>query len=308
MAISTWRLKNDDLLLIPQNQKNCLRQVLPEELGGGYSDIFQLDAGLSYIETHYTPNKDLSILSSSEPRMVVALSLKGQSYFANRYGDDLLFKQGYTSIAIVNNSVGERQYQAHKDISQLRLSLNKQWLDCYLGEDQSCRLFKRSSSQLLAHHPISVQGKIAAQHLLNKQVAPELQRIFMYAQALSFLTEELSGLYQAVTKFSPRDKAIALMAQDILQQEFQTPPSVAELAKRVGTNQCKLKKLFQHFFNTTPYAMLLDIRMNKAYQLLRANRCQISVAADLVGYSHANNFSVAFTKYFGFAPKVVAKQ
>ncbi|MFI3220487.1 MAG: helix-turn-helix domain-containing protein [Methylococcales bacterium] len=52
----------------------------------------------------------------------------------------------------------------------------------------------------------------------------------------------------------------------------------------------------------------MDIRMNKAYQLLKSSHCQVSVAADFVGYSHANNFSAAFVKYFGIAPKVIAKQ
>jgi AraC-like DNA-binding protein len=130
----------------------------------------------------------------------------------------------------------------------------------------------------------------------------------MHAQALSLLAAELNGLYQAEHKFTTRDKSIAYLAQEILQQEFQNPPSVAELAIRTGTNQCKLKKLFEHFFNSTPYGMLLDIRMNKAYQLLVSSRCQVSVAADAVGYNHANNFSVAFTRYFGITPKQLIKR
>lgn len=310
MTSSIWRVKNDDLPTTLQSAKNCLRQALPEELGTGYSDVFQLDADLSYIETHYAPNKNIAVLSTmqlAEPRMVVTLSLKGQSCFTHQHGDALLFKQGYTSIATVNNSIGERQYQAHQDITQLRLSLSKKWLDRYLGEARSERLFNHANTQLLTNKAITPQGRIAAQQLLSTQAAPELQRVFMHAQALSLLAAELNGLYQAEHKFTARDKAIAYLAQDILQQEYQNPPSVAELAIRTGTNQCKLKKLFEHFFNSTPYGMLLDIRMNKAYQLLVSSRCQVSVAADAVGYKHANNFSVAFTRYFGITPKQLIK-
>ena len=76
----------------------------------------------------------------------------------------------------------------------------------------------------------------------------------------------------------------------------------------MGTNQFKLKQLFHHFFTNTPYGLLLEIRMNNAYQLLETTECQVSVAADLVGYSHASNFSAAFMKHFGVSPKAVSKK
>jgi AraC family transcriptional regulator, transcriptional activator of the genes for pyochelin and ferripyochelin receptors len=314
-ASSRWRVKNDDLPAHFHAQKHCLHQSLPEELGVGYSDVFQLDTDLSYIETHYTPSKDLGVLSqidSHEPRMVVTLGLKGQSCFTGQRGEELVFNQGYTSIATFNASSGERQYQANQPVTQLRLSLSKKWLDRYFGETQSARLFNAEAMQLLKCQPISAQGMIAAKQLLTAKVAPEMRRVFMHAQAMSLLASELGGLCQeqpqVQKKFTERDKAIALLARDILQQEFQQPPSVPELAKRAGTNPFKLKRLFQHFFNNTPYGVVLDIRMNKAYELLASTRCQVSMAADFVGYSHANNFSVAFSNYFGVAPKVIARQ
>ncbi|MDD1630677.1 MAG: AraC family transcriptional regulator, partial [Methylococcaceae bacterium] len=104
------------------------------------------------------------------------------------------------------------------------------------------------------------------------------------------------------------DKDIAKLAQDILFNEFKNPPSVEALSKRVGTNQFKLKKMFHHFFNNTPYGLLLEIRMNNAYRLLESTRCHVSVAADFVGYSHASNFSAAFIRHFGISPKAISKK
>lgn len=310
-----WCIKNDDLPAHFHAQKHCVHQTLPDELGVGYSDIFQLDADLSVIETHYTPTKALGVLShidSQEPRMVVTLGLKGQSCFAGYRGEELIFNEGYASIATFNASVGERQYHANQSVTQLRLSLSKKWLDRYFGEQKAAQLFATKATQLLSCQPISGQGMLAAQQLLTANVMPEMRRVFMHAQAMSLLAAELSYLYQEKPKASmrvtARDKTIAQLARDILNDEFQNPPSVAELAKRVGTNQFKLKRLFQHFFNNTPYGVLLDSRMNKAYQLLASTRCQVSVAADFVGYSHANNFSAAFIKHFGIAPKIIAKQ
>ena len=61
-----WSTRSDDLPSKFQQHKNCLHQSLPEAAGVGHSNSFQLDEGLSYIETLYTPWKDLALLSHIE--------------------------------------------------------------------------------------------------------------------------------------------------------------------------------------------------------------------------------------------------
>jgi len=208
--------------------------------------------------------------------------------------------------------MGERQYQAHKPTMQLRFALNKNWLNRYFGEHKTNPLFNKSGIQLLSYRPISPQAICAAQQLLNCNESRETNRIFMHGQVMSLLAFELSHLCadkrRNSAEFNQKDAAIAKSARDILFREFKNPPSVEELSKRAGTNQFKLKKLFHHFFNNTPYGLLLEIRMNNAYQLLESGQCQVGVAADRVGYSHASNFSTAFIKHFGISPKAISKK
>jgi AraC-like DNA-binding protein len=307
-----WSISSDELQL--QRQKDCLHQPLPEDLGVGHSAIFQLDQGLSYIETSCTPSKDLTILSridEQEPRLMVTLGLKGQSRFVNNRGDELIFSEGYTSITAFQSSIGERQYQAHQSTMQLRFALSKNWLERYFGEDKSAQLFSKNGMQLLNYQPISPQAMHAAHQLLGCNQSTETNRIFMHGQAMSLLAFELIPLSEDkrrnLTRLNQKDAAIAKSARDILLSEFRNPPSVEELSKRVGTNQFKLKQLFHHFYSNTPYGLLLEIRMNNAYRLLESTRCQVSVAADRVGYSHASNFSAAFIKHFGVSPKAISK-
>ena len=308
-----WRISSDELQL--HRQKECLQQSLPEDLGVGQSRIFQLDQDLSYIETRYTPSKDLAVLSRidhQEPRLMITLSLKGHSRFAANSGNEIVFNEGNTSITTLRSSIGERQYQAQKPLVQLRFALTKNWLDRYFGDHKAAQLFNKTGTQLLNYQPISPQALYAAQQLLNCDTSKETNRIFMHGYAMSLLGFELSHLSEHkrsnLSGFNQRDAAIAKAARDILFQEFKNPPSVAELSNRVGTNQFKLKKLFHHFFNNTPYGLLLDIRMNNAYQLLESRQCQVNVAADLVGYNYAGNFSAAFIKYFGVSPKTIGKK
>lgn len=314
-ASQWWSIQTDELESSYLATKQCMHQPLPEIAGIGHTDFYQLDQDLSYIETRYKPAKNLAVSNSidlQEPRMVVTLTLKGHSSFKSRMGDEVLFSEGFTTITTFNSSIGERLYEADKETTQLRFSFSKKWVDHYLDEKLSKQLFLKSGTQQISFRPASLQGINVAQQLLNCNLDSNIKRLFMQGQALTLLASELKHLYldngNDPERFNLRDMNTVQAARDILLREFRDPPSVNELSKRVGTNQFKLKQLFHHYFSNTPYGLLLEIRMKQAYKLLESTRCQVSHAADSVGYSHVSNFSAAFIKYFGLSPKLIAKK
>ncbi len=309
-----YSIRNDELPLKLHDQHHYLCQALPLEIGTGQSNIFHLDEDLSYIETQYSLSRDLSIsshLEFQEPRLIVTVSLMGKSRFYSQQGNEFIFNEGYTSITKINASMGERQYQENHSITQLRFSIGKKWLDKYFGETAFTSLFSKSNVQHISNNATTYPGKFAAKQLLASNNTRHIKTPFIHGQALLLLSAELNHLVQdspnEATKFNDKDKKMAKLAEDILYNEFKTPPSLEELARRIGTNQFKLKKLFHHFFNNTPYGLLLEIRMNIAYQLLQNTQCHVNVAAESVGYQYTSNFSSAFIKYFGIAPKSVSK-
>lgn len=118
-----------------------------------------------------------------------------------------------------------------------------------------------------------------------------------HALILQLLADELSPLFEeecSNSNFSAKDQALANKAREIIQTEYETPPSILELARRVGVNHTRLKQLFHYYFATTPYAMLLDIRMHTAYQLLKTGNYHLNTVAYRVGYEHAHNFSAPY--------------
>lgn len=92
-------------------------------------------------------------------------------------------------------------------------------------------------------------------------------------------------------------------AKAILTRNWQTPPSLLELARQVGLNDYKLKLGFRQVFGTTAFGYLWHYRMEKAHHLLIEGRYNIKEVATLVGYSKQSNFAAAFRKKFGINPK-----
>ena len=78
--------------------------------------------------------------------------------------------------------------------------------------------------------------------------------------------------------------------------------SLDELAPRLGYTYGHLCKLFKKQVGTTPNEYLLSRKMEHAVRLL-ADGMGIAQIAELLGYSTPYNFSRAFKKQYGTAPK-----
>lgn len=92
-------------------------------------------------------------------------------------------------------------------------------------------------------------------------------------------------------------------AREILQQQFDNPPSLLELARQAGLNDCTLKRGFRQVFGTTAFGYLHEYRLERARQLLEEGHLNVSEVARRIGFVNRSHFAAAFRKKFGFSPK-----
>jgi len=82
-----------------------------------------------------------------------------------------------------------------------------------------------------------------------------------------------------------------------------SPPTLTDLARQVGINDCTLKRRFRQVFGTTVFGYLHNYRMEQARTLLLENQLTIAAIAHRVGYNNLCAFSTAFRKKFGMSPR-----
>jgi AraC family transcriptional regulator, transcriptional activator of the genes for pyochelin and ferripyochelin receptors len=92
-------------------------------------------------------------------------------------------------------------------------------------------------------------------------------------------------------------------AKDILLQRLTDPPSLIELARQVGLNDCTLKRGFRQVFGKTAFGYLHDYRLEQARQLLEERQLNISEIAQTIGFASRSYFAGAFRKKFGLTPR-----
>ena len=286
--------------------------ALPAEIGKGKSSSYRLDTDLIYIDTHYQVENALSIRTQTDDdsaKMVLTISLSGCSNYAS-HNSVIDFKTGYATLTAFRSSQGERNYAPMQTVRQLRFVMTPQWLQRYdIGLSQ--QVLQQVAPQLLNQQKLSADSLIAAQRLTQLDPLAPMCLAYMHGHSLAILGAELTGLLAGTRRMpsdNPKLKAIAETARELLIAELTNPPSVAELAQRVGVNSLKLQRLFHQYFNNTPYGVLTEYKMQQAYYLLQHSQRQISQIAYELGYKHPNNFTTAFIRYYGVSPKQIQKK
>lgn len=137
--------------------------------------------------------------------------------------------------------------------------------------------------------------------LENIYVNSQLQSLLLYG--LECLTDQKAE-ESFVCRFLATDTAqeTIMQAKEILLQRIGEPITIKELSRKVGTNECYLKKGFKEMFGTTIFEFYQNQRMEHAKYLLYEKGLSVTEVSVLLGYSSISHFSTAFKKHTGLKP------
>jgi AraC-like DNA-binding protein len=91
-------------------------------------------------------------------------------------------------------------------------------------------------------------------------------------------------------------------AQEVLRTNLVDPPTLDELGKKVGCSPFYLSRLFSQEAGMTIQQFIRQVRMERAAELLRAGKCNVTEAAFAVGYNSLSHFSTTFHETYGCCP------
>jgi AraC-like DNA-binding protein len=154
-------------------------------------------------------------------------------------------------------------------------------------------------------HPLTPRARLALESLRHCPFAGACRAMALTARCHDLLVELLvawtESLQPAPTAIGPSDRV--RVAAEILERDLEAPPSLAELATRVGLSETTLKRGFPQVYGDTVFGYVRARRMEKARRLLESGAATVLEAAAHVGYSNPSNFAAAFRQQFGVNPK-----
>jgi len=152
--------------------------------------------------------------------------------------------------------------------------------------------------------------QVALHQILNCPYQGPTKQIYLESKALELIGLRLDQSFTEPHMLSPSSHCLKEadierihQAGEILIDELEQPPSLIDLAQRVGLNDYKLKLGFRQVFGTTAFGYLHRYRMEKAQQLLLQSQLTIAGVAQAIGYTSQSRFCDAFKRQYGLTPR-----
>ncbi|WP_306107513.1 helix-turn-helix domain-containing protein [Pseudoalteromonas tunicata] len=189
------------------------------------------------------------------------------------------------------------------DFCNLAVMITPGILNELAGEELTGIDPQRSLSFFLQQGSFNSKVAACAERVKNLIYEKGQKDLLLYSAVIDYLYWHLTAIksHDMTEKVSLRERKQLIAARDFLLSDLSSPPTISDVAREVGINQCKLKKGFKALFNKTVYGCFQEERMQKAMTLLRENN--VTETAISLGYSNISHFSVAFRKQFGVLPK-----
>ena len=234
--------------------------------------------------------------------------------FLSETRDKRIWRKGYTNMIVSSGIKEERNLFRKGDTFGMTSILVSPDFFQHLSEryteyfGSAYLRFGRGETFFIAPKNLSIPIalSVALNDLEVSQMMGNASPMYLEAkvtECLSLFMRETEGkepVNAKIVGFSDRDKIY--QARDIICSEYLNPPSLHDLALRVGTNECTLKAGFKEAFRTTVFNYLFDYRMNIAIHYLLDTNKSIGEVAGLVGYEHQAHFCTAFKRKFNVNP------
>jgi AraC-like DNA-binding protein len=152
---------------------------------------------------------------------------------------------------------------------------------------------------------MSMEQRGIVSTLVDPPVAKAAQVLWYKSKALELMAQFL---------FTPKDPELFCMRQkrvarervertkELLARDLANPPTLEMLGQEVGCSPFHLSRIFSREVGLTIPQFLRNIRMERAAELLRTGRYNVTEAATEVGYSSLSHFSKAFCETIGCCP------
>ena len=272
------------------------------------------DAGLSFEWHHFTVGEELNWGNSFHPGSIeICLNREGHGRVAINKREAT-----FTPLTIGFYRRGAEALPATRQANQqhqfLTVEMSYSFLRRHLGEFVTSlhplvRDVVAGQSEKSAVAPTMRLTTRQLQLLASLPKAPVLrmaQSVWYQAKALELAAELFFIAQDDQELFCHRQQRLSVERVEkviaLLRERLTNPPSLEEIGQAAGCSPFYLSRTFSTATGRTIPQYVRQLRMERAAELLRSGRFNVTEAALEVGYSSLSHFSQAFHDTFGCCP------
>lgn len=285
---------------------------LPEHMGTGEFRRTRLrhgmEIGWSNILLHEKVVMDVGV---RYPHMELAFTMQGSgSWCQQGKSQERDLKGGSGSLIYLNDAVFHAEQHAGQRMDHMEIRIDfMMWRHLI-----DLLPWQPDASFYCMQNTISPRVSAIVEEMRSCPYTGRIKQLFLEGKCFELLAiylHEAGGVEkeeQEGLRLKRTDMEALRQARDILDHAWRQPPSLLQLARKVGLNDFKLKSGFKELFGTTVFGYVRQQRMREARLLLEQGRVNVTEAAYLVGYSNLSHFSALFHRTFGHYPSDLTRR
>ena len=307
-----WQEANTSPQSIKSEGYSETLQLVPEPLGQGYMQSIQLH-GINLSLFNYQLHDDLFIIKKGQDTTDISrefgFHLSGDRN-RKRTGENFVdwgsFDKPDEDVIITYAKEPILKVDIHLESADVLCQSIAEILEELPAEVRQ-RISDRNFIQAIDR--ITPTMRSALGQILHCPYQGKTKQIYLESKCLELITLKLEQLKQSdkqtgkLYSLNSDDIDRIHLAKDILTTNFDNPPSLTELARQVGLNDCTLKRGFREVFGITAFGYLHDLRLEQARLLLQERRLNVTEIAHRVGFASRTSLSKGFRKKYGVSPK-----
>ncbi len=287
-----------------------------QEVGHGwrqlYGDFDRLGVSVEWHE--FQTEQTLDWGRSFRPQSIeFCLNLEGRGavgYESRMRCDYVPGSSGFYSLGDAPLAASRDAHDRHRfvtlEFSREHLQQQLEYCQNDLDPQMRTAIFPvRETAIVSKPQPMSVQQRDVVAGLAQPPVPKAAQILWYQSKALELMAHFL---------FEPKDPEFFCMRQkrvardrvertkELLARDLANPPTLEMLGQEVGCSPFYLSRIFSREVGLTIPQFLRNLRMERAAELLRSGRYNVTEAATEVGYSSLSHFSKAFCETIGCCP------
>ncbi len=271
------------------------------------------EMGISLEWHDFTTSQPLDWAESFRPRSIeFCLNLDGRGAIGrgNAIHDYGPSRSGYYAIGDEPLQATRRAHDHHRFVT---LEYSREHLQKQLAPSEGDLapamrevIFPRKEQSVVSTpQPMSAEQRAIVASLAEPPV-PKAARILWYQSKAIELMSHFLFEPKDPEFFCMRQKRVArdrvMRTKELLVRDLSNPPTLEMLGQEVGCSPFYLSRIFSREVGLTIPQFLRNARMERAAELLRSGRYNVTEAATEVGYSSLSHFSKAFCETIGCCP------
>lgn len=219
----------------------------------------------------------------------------------------------YSNGDILEGNIGEvlinppYEYVQHSSSPKHNIGFANDWI--YISGKDVGKLLKKAGLPLNKSFPITNQNLLAP--FIKRLNFEFLNKDELWQEKLSVLVCDMIITIARNRSDTPRINSTAGKLNDLksrVTRSLDYPWTLAKMAEVIGYSPSRFSYLYSKQFGIAPMKDLVNMRVERAKNMLKYSDINISMASTLSGFSSVNYFTYTFKSKTGYTPSKYKKE